>query len=257
MTNKTEYPYLESRQFERYLSQFIRVFSGFQTQDGIERNGTRQLKRVPVVYGNMSRITAHMLKKGDKYLNQKIPIIGVNLEGIEVNVEARRNSRHVEEFSTYKSNPTNPRNIERLIGPPFILSLSVSIYASSTVELFDIVEQILLIFNPRITITVDSKALNADHITEIELTGINSELQYPLGMDQQVVVYSLVFQVPVRLRYPASAEVSTDFIQQIRWRILEESSSNILEEGWIIAVLEQLEINNKVQQGLELVLETT
>jgi len=256
---ETTYPYLESRQFERYLSQFMRIFSGFQTQDGVERDGTRNLKRVPVVYGNMSRITAHMLKKGDKYINQKIPVIAVNLESIEVNNEARRSHQHIEEFSNIKTNPSNPRTIQRLLGPPFLLNLSVSIYASSTVELFDIVEQILLIFNPRITLSVDSRALNADHITEIELTNINSELQYPMGMEQQVVVYSLGFQVPVRLRYPVNtnADSPASFIQQIRWRIFEDSSETLLDDGWIIAILEDIVPANMENEGQNLVLEVS
>jgi hypothetical protein len=235
----------------------MRALSGFQTADGVERDGTRNLKRVPVLYGNMSRITAHMLKKGDKYLNNKIPVIGVNLESIQQDPEARRNQHFVESFTTTRTNPSNPKLIERMMGPPFTLNLSAAIYASSTVELFDIVEQILLVFNPRITIQVDVRAINADYLTDITLTAINSELQYPLGMDQQVVVYSLEFAIPVRLRYPANVDDHANIIQQIRWRIFEESEYSLLEEGWIIAILEELEENDKEVEGIELELTTS
>jgi len=223
----TLYPYRDTNQIERYISQFMRVFSGFQVRDGVERNGQFLTKRVPVVYGNMSRVVAHILKRGETFTNQRIPLFAVNMAGLEMDLAGRRpSSYHMDTVTTMRVNPEDPKQVDRLIGPAYIMNMEVSIYASSTKELFNILEQVLLIFNPRITINVDNSSYNSDYITQITLTGIQDEIQYPMGTDAKIVVATLGFSVPIRLRYPYS-EDTAKLINEIHLNILDETYKTI------------------------------
>lgn len=229
MSTYAKYPYTEGNQFRTYIGQFMRVFSGLQ----YKTNTDGDLDAVKVVYGGMDRIIASLLNgKNDHLQNSRLPLIAVNMRGLSENQSDRRSPRHQEVITNrVKQEPSITR---RMIGPSFSMEMEVAIYASSTTELFQILEQILLIFNPRITINVDSYAENGDYITDIIMTGVQSEINSPLGTDQQVVNVSLNFSVPVRLRYPVGID-REGIIELIKMRTLvlenEEILTEIDEEG--------------------------
>lgn len=217
------YPYRYAAQFERYIGQFMRVFTGFQTRDGVERDGSYNQKRVPVVYGGMDRIVASVIQERGALKNNRIPIIAVNLEGIEMDPERKMSPNHIDTMPYDDDGVTN--HYTRLIGPPFRMNMSVAIYASSTSEMFSIVEQILLIFNPRVTIYLDNNIINGDYITELTLESIQDEIQYPMGQNHRVVMQSMNFTVPVRLRYPHDGEAGV--IEEIIANILIDSENSV------------------------------
>lgn len=206
----TVYNFRKGDQIERYIGQFMRVFSGFQVQDGVERNSELVTKRVPVVYGNMSRIVATILNKRDFLANNRIPMIAANMISLEPDPSNKRSPHHVD-IRNVKS--PNGAVINQLSGPAFIMNMEISVYASSTTELFEIVEQILLIFNPRVAIQTSSDLYDSNYITDIALTGIQPEIQYPMGTEHPIVTMSIQFEVPIRLKYPRG--FSDNIIEQI------------------------------------------
>jgi hypothetical protein len=218
------YPYIYDNQFEKYIGQFMRVFSGFQTKDGVARDGTDHLARIPVVYGNMSRVVASVIQRRGVLQNNRIPIMAVNLVDVTPDPDRKTPHHHLDAV-TYGD---DQRVVERINGPAFNMRLELSVYASSQTEMFSIVEQILLVFNPRITIQVDNNAMNSDYLTEILLESIQKDIQYPLGMDQQVVMMNFNFLVPVRLRYPYNPDGAS--IQQITLQILQDSQDQFTDQ---------------------------
>lgn len=206
----TVYNFRKGDQIERYIGQFMRVFSGFQVQDGVERNNQLLTKRVPVVYGNMSRIVATILNKRDFLTNNRIPMIAANMISLEPDPNNKRSPHHVD-IRNVKS--PNGAVLNQLSGPAFIMNMELSVYASSTTELFEIVEQILLIFNPRVAIQTSSDLYDSKYITDIALTSIQPEIQYPMGTEQPIVTMSMTFELPIRLKYPRG--FSDNIIEQI------------------------------------------
>ena len=206
----TVYNFRKGDQIERYIGQFMRVFSGFQVQDGVERNNQLLTKRVPVVYGNMSRIVATILNKRDFLTNNRIPMIAANMISLEPDPNNKRSPHHVD-IRNVKS--PNGAVLNQLSGPAFIMNMELSVYASSTTELFEIVEQILLIFNPRVAIQTSSDLYDSNYITDIALTSIQPEIQYPMGTEQPIVTMSMTFELPIRLKYPRG--FSDNIIEQI------------------------------------------
>jgi len=191
------YPFRSGEQFRNVISQFMRVFSGFQCKDGNDG-----LKRIPVVYGTMDRITASILQQRDHLTNQRIPMFAVNMVGMSIDPNNKRSPKHIDAVANRADTLDARKAITRTIGPSYLLNFELSLIASSNTELYEILEQLLLIFNPRVTIRTDTVQKNSDYITEIILDSINSEIQYPLGTDQRVVQIGLAFTVPFRLRYP-------------------------------------------------------
>jgi hypothetical protein len=191
------YPFRSGEQFRNVISQFMRVFSGFQCKDGNDG-----LKRIPVVYGTMDRITASILQQRDHLTNQRIPMFAVNMVGMSIDPNNKRSPKHIDAIANRADTLDVRKAITRTIGPAYLLNFDLNLIASSNTELYEILEQLLLIFNPRVTIRTDTVQKNSDYITEIILDNISSEIQYPLGTDQRVVQIGLSFTVPFRLRYP-------------------------------------------------------
>lgn len=214
------YPYRSGQQFKRAISQFMRVFSGFQVPVNEE------MRRIPVVYGGMDRVVASVLQQRDHLTNQRIPMFAVNLTGMSIDVNNKRSPKHIDSIATVDP-ITSRKAVTRMIGPPYLLNFEVNIIASSNTELYEILEQVLLIFNPRVSIFLDSVAKNSDFITEIILENVQSEIQYPMGTDNRLVQMGLTFNVPMRLRYPY--EEKDNIIKDIRINLLDESADSLIE----------------------------
>jgi hypothetical protein len=221
------YPYRESKQFEKYISQFARIFKGFQYDSG---DGV--IKRIPVVYGSMDRIVAGILSKNDVHQNNRLPIMAVNMTGINMDTTGRRPKHHIDSVPNIADPDTSTRKVSnRLIAPAFIMDMELSIYASSTVELFNIVEQILLIFNPRITIKVDTNASSGNYLTEVMLESIQNEIQYPMGAEKRIIQLGMTFSVPVRLNYPH--DLQDTIIRQIHTNVIDDNNDESIVEDVI------------------------
>lgn len=216
------YTYQNDSQVEKYISQFMRAMSGFQVKETYEG---LEFRKVPVRYGSMDRIVASVLQGRDSMSNNPVPMMAVHLEGIEKD-EDRKVSHHHRDIVAYRKDSGEVASSERIAGPALTLNLELAVYASSTTQLFEIVEQLLLIFNPRITIQTDNDVFNSDYISEIELTSINTDTQYPLGTDHRVVMQTFGFRVPVRLRYPYT--VDGNVIETVKANIFDESEQNIM-----------------------------
>jgi hypothetical protein len=213
----TVYPYRTGEQFKRVISQFMRVFSGFQAPDG-----NSGLRTIPVVYGGMDRIVASILQKRDHLTNKRVPMFAVNMRGISLDPNNKRPPKHIDAVRT-----GDGLSLSRVIGPSFILTMEVNIIASSNNELYVILEQILLLFNPRVTIVLDSVKRNSDYITEIILDDVQSEIQYPMGTQERIVQMGLTFSVPLRLRYPYDER--DNIIKTIELNLVDEDETPIIE----------------------------
>lgn len=218
------YPVRYDRQFEKYIGQFMRAISGLQVENGVERSGSKNTRRVDVVWGGMDRVVASIMsKRNDHLVNSRLPIIGVSLSGIVPSAESRVSPYWNEPMPKRRvqSPPEKPTAINRMVGSMFIMNLDASIYASSTSELFMILEQMLAIFNPRLVIQSDTDIVNADYITSVSLESIQPEITFPLGQSAQECMMTLGFSVPVRLRYPLERDSE----------VLEKIKVNVMKEG--------------------------
>ncbi|WGH49810.1 hypothetical protein [Alishewanella phage vB_AspM_Slickus01] len=210
------YPYRKSEQIERYIGQFIRVFSGFQIPTS-STNAT--LKRIPIVYSTMDRVTASLLNNRETFTNKKLPIMSVNMTNISNDPRRKLPNTHVDEISV------GDLFYDRLTGIPFILEMEVNIYADSTTQLLEIFENIVLLFHPRVAIQIDSHLTSNEYITEITLDSINPEIQYPLGQSERVVMMALSFNLPIVMRFPVGEK--SEMIKTIKQRIMLDSAQTI------------------------------
>jgi len=132
-------------QIRRYVTQFMRIFIGFKYQAG---DGT--LTSVPVMYGDMTRQVAAIIRENSENKLPSVPKIACYITGLEldrsrladatfvskINVDERDYSRpgDVDYAGSreYRNRKGNGYTVERLMPTPFILKMKADIWTSNT-----------------------------------------------------------------------------------------------------------------------------
>ena len=133
--------YFYDGQIRRYVTQFMRVFIGFKYKagDGEEKN-------VPVLYGDMTRQVASIIKDNSENKMMNVPRMACYISGLEmdmsrmsdatfvskVNIRERRYSDDGQGGREYENNQGGNYTVERLMPTPFKLSMKADLWTSNT-----------------------------------------------------------------------------------------------------------------------------
>lgn len=224
-------------QIRRYVVQIIRMLSGFQyqTSDGI-------IKSVPVMFGDMSKQAASILNQNSENAVQTVPRIAVYITGLELDRSRLRDQTFVskmhirerdidESTGEYLRTPGNNFTIERLMPTPYKLSVKADIWASNTEQKLQILEQILVFFNPSLEIQTTDNYVDWSSLSVVNLNDITySSRSIPVGTDDQPDIATLNFDTPIWISAPAKVK-KLGVITNIITNIFDES--NIIDEAFI------------------------
>jgi T4-like virus Myoviridae tail sheath stabiliser len=220
------YTFNNQEAFKDYIKQFLRIFSGFQVEYGVDRDGDGNLDRktCPIFYGDMDRITANILHKDGTFVPTSMPLMSGVLTGIELNVENRKAKYHVDSVTRVRGSDNTTVVNQRLMGVPYTISMDLSIYASNSTQMFQLLEQILLMFNPKLTIQKSDNIIDWSYLTEVELVSVAPESNFPPATDERYMVYTLSFLMGVWLDYPMKE--SAGIINQIITTIKDNTNDS-------------------------------
>ena len=220
------YTYMYQGAFSDYIKQFLRVFSGFQVEYGVDRDNddTKDRKTCPVFYGDMDRITANILHKDGTFIASSMPLMSGVMTGIELNPENRKAKYHVDNVARVRGSDNTTVGTQRLMGVPYTVSMDLSIYTTNSTQMFQLLEQILLMFNPKLTIQKSDNIIDWTYLSEIELVSIAPESNFPSGVDERSIVYTLSFLMGVWLDYPAKE--NTGIINEIITTIKDSTNDS-------------------------------
>ena len=114
---------------------------------------------------------------------------------------------------------------------PYDVSFDLHIFTSNTDQKNQILEQILMLFDPFVQIQTSDDVLDWTKITQIELTGIGLEENFPAGTDRRIIQTTLNFQVPIWISVPS--DVRNNYIKDIFLRIGAVSNASVTNEQMI------------------------
>lgn len=203
-------------QIRRYLLQLVRLFSHFKvreyTASGINYN------RVPTRYADASRMVSSILRNNSENILNSAPMITVGLDSLDID-RARaqdpflQDTRQVaerafdENTGTYSTEQGNLYTIQRYMPVPYKMTIKVDIWTTNTDTKLQLLEQILVLFNPSIQLQSNDNPLDWSNVFEVELTNITwSSRSIPQGVDETLDIASLTFEVPVWISPPAKVK---------------------------------------------------
>tara|TARA_B100001093_G_scaffold10185_1_gene9541 strand:- start:3728 stop:5101 length:1374 start_codon:yes stop_codon:yes gene_type:complete len=209
------------QQIRRYLLQFVRIFNGFQIQTGQKNAGgsaSQKYRTVPMRYADMSRMVAHILRGNTENALNSTPFMTCHVANLNVARERRHDpklvsSQQIQERKydaindQYTAELGNTYTVDRYMPVPYDLTINVDVWCSNTEQKLQLLEQILTLFNPTIEIQANTNPLDWTNITVVELIDIQwSSRSVPQGVDSQLDIATLIFQVPVWINPPAKVK---------------------------------------------------
>ena len=217
--------YFYDGQIRRYITQMVRLMSNFSVSDSNDN-----LTQIPVMYGDLTRQVANIIKDNSENKIPSAPRIAVYVTGLEMDRERTADSSFVSKVNirerAYDENNeeylnTQGKNytIERLMPSPYTLRMQADIWASNTEQKLQILEQILVLFNPSFEIQTTDNYLDWTSLSVVNLDGVTfSSKSIPVGVDSEIDVANLQFTTPIYLTPPAKVKrlgVVTNIITSI------------------------------------------
>lgn len=228
MTQFIEDPlYYYNEQVRNYILQFMAVFSEFKVMIG--KKDTREPALIPVhlTYGAKDRVVAHIFSEGTQNKLLRLPAMSAYMNNINMS-PSRYKGVGVERRDSYLPTggnfPDDITTVRQLMPVPYEASMELSIYTSNRDEHLQILEQILMFFDPILQIQTNDDTFDWTKITTIELTGIRFEENYPAGSERRIIQTTLEFIMPIYIAAPA--KLKNDFIKDVFLRIGTISTSS-------------------------------
>ena len=225
--------YFYDAQLRRYLLQFMRIFSEFKVSEG-KRNGVTYFNKTPVRYADMQRMVAHIIKQGSENMVNSTPFMAVSIQSLLIARDRTQDPMLVateqiaeREYDTgtasYKSDQGNLYSTKKIMPVPYNLTLNVDCWTANTDQKMQLLEQILILFNPSLQLQQNSNPLDWTQIFEVELTDIQwSNRSIPAGVDETIDVATLTFTLPIWLSPPAQVK---------RQKIINTITTNVYNTG--------------------------
>ena len=209
--------YFYDRQIRRYIQQFIRLFSGFSVQMGVDNSKLPIMLEVPVRYGDINRMAAHIQRENSENITNTVPFISCYVTDFSMAPERRVSQQHTEkvqvwekkqaEDGSYLPEVGNTYTVERHMPVPYNLTMNCDIWTSNTDQKLQLLEQIMVLFNPTLNIRTSSNPLDWSALAYVEMTNsIWSSRSIGNSVDDIIDVATLTFQLPVLINPPAKVK---------------------------------------------------
>lgn len=243
-------------QLRQYLLQFVSIFHGLQVQTGIGECDVPEFISVPIVVGNKDRVVAAIMSGNTQNRTFALPTMSAYMTGIGRADERRRAPGLVDQRVTMKTGGIFPEDltvIKRVMPVPYNMTLELAIYASNTQQMHQILEQILVLFNPDLQIQKSDGPFDWTKITNVTLDDIANDENYPAGTERRMIVWTLTFTMPVWIGIPMG--IKDDLVRKIIIQIGDLGSMNIGEvdqDGQLTpfgAPLARIEITDQEPEG--------
>lgn len=219
-------------QIRRYIGQIVRALSGFRYQSTDGKQTT-----VPVMYGDLTRQVSSIIRDNSENKIPSAPRIAVYISDLQLDRTRLADSTHVSKvhirerekmfdsagnFVEYAPTQGLGYTVERLMPTPYKLTVKADIWATNTDQKLQIMEQILMLFNPSLELQTTDNYIDWTSISVLELTSIQfSTRTIPVGVDSEIDVGSITFETPIFISPPTKVKklgVIHDIIMNIHDR---------------------------------------
>lgn len=206
-------------QIRRFLLQFARIFNNFEVEYGRNEEGTdHTLVRVPVKYGDWSRQAQTVVANNSASFMPSTPMMTFYVSGLDydrprmqepyfVSKIAVRQRTYDEATETYETTQGNAFTIERLMPVPYKLTIKLDIWTSNTNQKMQLLEQMLVLFNPALEIQGTDNYIDWTSLSVVELESVQwTSRTIPQGPGDPIDVATLTFALPIWISSPAKVK---------------------------------------------------
>ncbi|MBA11068.1 MAG: hypothetical protein CMC73_07665 [Flavobacteriaceae bacterium] len=199
-------------QIRRYITQVIRLCSNFS----IDMDGT--LKQVPVMYGDLTRQVSNIIRDNSENKLPSAPRMAVYITALEMDRDRLADATYVrktniveraydDENNEYENYKGKSYTVERIMPTPYLLRVNVDIWTSNTDQKLQILEQILVLFNPSLEIQTTDNYIDWTSLSVVNLENLQfTNRSIPVGVDSEIDIATLTLSAPIYISPPAKVK---------------------------------------------------
>lgn len=209
-----------AEQLRSYIVQFAAVFAGMKVMVGKRDDIEPHLISVPIKNASMDRVVGHIKSDNTQNKPVRLPIISFQLVNIEQAPDKRKGVGITSRTSYLPTGglfPDDIQVIEQRMPVPYNAIFEIAIWASNQNQHYQIMEQIMTLFDPTLQIQVTDDVFDKTKLTTVEMLDIRFDENMPMGSDRRLIQSRVGFSVPIYLSVPA--KVHRKFIKDIFIRI--------------------------------------
>jgi len=234
-------------QLRKYIVQFAAIFAGIQVKVGKRDDVEPHLIHVPIKNASMDRVVGHIKSENTQNKPIRLPIMSFQLVNVDQAPELRKGvgvKRRSSHMPTGGLFPDDITVVEQRQPVPYRAVFELAVWASNQDQHYQIMEQILTLFDPLLQIQTSDEIFDWTKLTSVELTDIRFDENMPQASDRRIIQTRLGFVVPVYLSIPA--KVHSNYVKDIYLRIGAVGSDTQTSYDIIADLDSQGETYNKV-----------
>jgi hypothetical protein len=221
------------KQIRRYLTQIIRMFSGFSYKDG-----KGNLVQIPIMYGDLTRQVSSIIRDNSENKIPSAPRMAVYISELAMDTARLSDSSYVNKLNIreravnsegveYLRREGKNYTVERLMPTPYDLTVNVDLWTTNTDQKLQVLEQILMLFNPSLEIQTTDNYVDWTSLSVVNLENVTwSSRSIPTGTESEIDIATLTFKTPIWISPPAKVK-KLGVIQSIITAIFAEDGLQI------------------------------
>lgn len=201
--------YFYDGQIRRFLIQFARVFSDWQVTKGTDPAGNPIYIRVPIQYGDSSRMAQTQLADNSPSSMPSAPLISYYISGLEYDQSRTQDPYFIDKtqvrqraFNTDTQSFENTQgqafSVERLMPTPYTLRVNVDFWTTNYQQKLELIEQLGVLFNPAMEIQSTDNFIDWTSLSVVYQDGLTfSSRTIPQGSGNPIDIMSWKFYMPI------------------------------------------------------------
>lgn len=227
--------YYFDNQIKRYVLQFMAIFASMKIQhdDG-------EFQQINVRYTSADRVSEAILAGNTQNRPPVFPSFSTRIQAIEMAPQLRKGvgamRQTVAAGPGYLPNDIEVINQKQPI--PYIISMSVDLMATNYQHTFQLLEQIMMLFDPVLQIQTSDSYFDPTVITTVELKGFAIEDNVPMDTERRIIKINMDFEFPIYISLPVN--ITNNLITSIKTNI------HLVEQVNVNISIDDLDFNNLV-----------
>jgi hypothetical protein len=213
--------YFYSAQLRKYIIQFMAIFTGIKVKIGKnDFDSDTDLMSVPIKYGTSDRVVSNIIAGFTQNKPIRLPMMAAYMTGIYLDASRAKGTNQVQRNVRLPIGGTFPDDLKNVVKEnpkPYQMNMELSIYVSNDYQKMQILEQILVLFDPTLQIQTSDDSQDITKISTVELIDILNEEQYPSGETNRMLIMTMTFKIPVYLSVPIN--IKSNIVNNIKLRM--------------------------------------
>lgn len=210
-----------------YITQFMAVFAGMYIKVGKnDYCSETDLVEVPIRYSGGDRIVDAILADNTQNVPLSLPMFSARLAEIQQEPGRAKGTGTIFRKSILplgQSLPDGVRVVSSVTPYPYSLVFELSLFTSNDLQKFQIMEQILSLFNPSIQIQTSDATFDGAKFSNLTLSTISFDDNYPAGTSRRFNMSTMIFVMDAWMYTPINFR--DNFIKSIHLKLSNVNSN--------------------------------